>query len=130
MAVLGLAHEVGRDQLGIRGVVGDHRDLRGAGEHVDADAAEQRALGFGDELVARPHDDVGRAPGEQAERHRRDRLHAAQRHHHVRPRLGHGVEHAGMDRLAAIRGGAGDHARHAGRTCAVAIDMIAEAMCA
>ena len=59
MAVLGLADEVGRDDRGVGRVVGDHRDLRGPGEDVDADLAEERALGLGDELVARADEDVG-----------------------------------------------------------------------
>ncbi len=36
-------------------------DLRGAGEDVDADLAEQHPLGLGDELVAGADDDVGLA---------------------------------------------------------------------
>ena len=47
--------------VGVGGVVGDHQDLGRAGEHVDADAAEEDALGLGDVLVAGPDDDVGRA---------------------------------------------------------------------
>ena len=80
MAVLGLADEVGGDDRRIGAVVGDHRDLGRPGEDVDADLAEQHPLGLGDELVAGPDDDVGRLAGEQAERHRGDRLHAAERH--------------------------------------------------
>ena len=117
--VLGLADEIARDHARIGGVVGDHRDLRGPGEHVDADLAEQHALRLGDELVARADDDVGGLAGEEAVRHGGDGLHAAQRHDHVGARDVHRVEHLRMDAVvaavAAIRRGARDHRRHAGR---------------
>jgi hypothetical protein len=49
----------------------------GPGEHVDADAAEQDALGLGDELVARADENVGRRHVEQPEGHRGNALHTA-----------------------------------------------------
>ena len=69
------------------------RDLGRAGEDVDADLAEEHPLRLGDELVARADDDVGGLAGEQAEGHRGDRLHAAERHDHVGAGDVHGVEH-------------------------------------
>ena len=54
--------QVGGDELGVGRVVGDHRDLRRPGEQVDADAAEQLALGLGDERVARRRRSCRRAP--------------------------------------------------------------------
>jgi hypothetical protein len=74
-------------------VVGDHGHFRRAGEDVDADLAEQRALGLGDELVARADDDVGRLAAEQAVGHRGDGLHAAQGHDDVGARGLEGIEH-------------------------------------
>ena len=60
MPVLGLADQVAGDDGRVGRVVGDHRHLGRPGEHVDADLAEQGALGLGDELVARADDHVGR----------------------------------------------------------------------
>ena len=51
--VLGLADEVGRDVVGVGGVVGEDRDLGGAGLGVDADEALEQALGGDDPDVAR-----------------------------------------------------------------------------
>ena len=69
--------EVDRDDRRIRGLVGDDRDLRGPGEDVDADLAEERALGLGHVLVAGADDDVRGLAGEEPEGERGDRLHAA-----------------------------------------------------
>ena len=56
--MLGLADQVVGDGDGVRRVVGQHRDLGGAGFGVDADDAVDHALGGSDEDVARPGDDV------------------------------------------------------------------------
>jgi hypothetical protein len=77
-AVLGLAEQVGGADLGVHGVVGDHQRLGRPGEQVDADAAEELALGLGDEGVARADQHVDRRDRLGAERHRADRLHAAE----------------------------------------------------
>ena len=61
MPVLGLSDQVGRDDQRVGAVVGDNGHLGRAGKNVDSDFAEQHALGFGDELVTRTHDDVGLA---------------------------------------------------------------------
>ncbi len=114
MAVLGLADEIGRDDQRISAVVGDHGNLGGAGEDVDADLAEQHALGLGDEFVAGANDDVGRLAGEQAEGHRRDRLDAAQAHDDVGARHRQRIEHMRVDALAAERRRAGDDGLDAG----------------
>ena len=76
--VLGLAEQVGRAQLGIDGLVGDHQGLGRPGEQVDADAAEQLALGLGDIGVARPDQHVDGRDARGAERHGADRLDAAE----------------------------------------------------
>ena len=114
VAMLGLADQVAGDDGSVSRVVGDHRDLGGPGEDVDADLAEQRALGLGDEFVARADDHVGRLAGEQALGHRRDRLHAAERHDHVGARLVEGVEQVRVHRTAAKWPRAGDDRLHAG----------------
>ena len=56
--VLGLADQVGGDERGVGGVVGEDRDLGGAGLGVDADAALEQPLGRGDVDVARAGDQV------------------------------------------------------------------------
>ena len=55
--VLGLADEVGRDVVGVGGVVGEHGDLGGSGLGVDADEALEQALGGDDPDVARAGDE-------------------------------------------------------------------------
>ena len=56
--MLGLADQVVGDGDGVRRVVGQHRDFRGAGFGVDADDPVDQTLGGDDENVARPGDDV------------------------------------------------------------------------
>ena len=91
--MLGLAQEVGCHQLRVRALVGDHRHLGRPGEQVDPDPAEELALGLGDERIAGTDDHVHRGYRgirivEQAEGHRRQRLHAAEREDAVRSRGG------------------------------------------
>src|SRR5690606_13997657 len=57
--VLGLADQIGGDVAGVGGVVGEHRDLGGAGLGVDADDPLEQALGGGDPDVAGAGDHVG-----------------------------------------------------------------------
>ena len=64
-------------------------------------------------LLPGPDDHVGRLAGEQALGHRRDRLHAAQRHDHVGARLVERIEQVRMHRPAAKRPRAGDDRLHA-----------------
>ena len=92
--MLGLAQQVGRAHLGVGRIVGDDEDLGRAGEQIDADPAVKLALGLGDIGVAGTDQHVDRAKRLGAERHRRDRLHAAQ---HV-DFVGAGEMHRG-DRL-------------------------------
>ena len=70
--------QVGGDKLGIGVGVRDHDDLGRAGEQVDADRAEQLALGLGDVGVAGADDHVGGLEALDPECHRRQRLHAAE----------------------------------------------------
>ena len=75
--VFGLREQIGGDPVGIVFAIGDDQDLRGAGDHVDADGAEDHALGGGDVGVARPHDLVHRRDRRGAVGERGDRLRAA-----------------------------------------------------
>ena len=73
-AVLGLAEQVGGDQARVGGLVGDDQHLGRAGEQVDADAAEELALGLGDVGVAGADEHVDRREVlDQPEGHRGQR---------------------------------------------------------
>jgi hypothetical protein len=74
--VLGLADEVGGDHHRIGVLVGDHEDLRGTGEQIDAHVAEELALGLGDVRVAGTDEQVDAPDRLGAERERRESLHA------------------------------------------------------
>ncbi len=76
--MFGLAQQVGGAELAVHRLVGDDEGLGGAGEQVDADAAVELALGFGDEGVARPDEHVDRLDALGADGHRGHRLHAAE----------------------------------------------------
>ena len=76
-AVLGLGQQVGRDPGGVGGVVGDDQHFGWAGDHVDADGAEDLALGSGDIGVAGADDLGDRRDGGGAVGQRADRLGAA-----------------------------------------------------
>ena len=114
-AVLGLAEQIGGADLAVDAVVGDDQRFGRAREQIDADAAEELALGFRHVGVAGPHDHVDGADGLGAQCHGGDRLHAAE---HVDV-VGAAEVHGGDDgrvRPALERRRAGDdalHARHA-----------------
>ena len=77
--MLRLPQQVGRGQFAVAAdLVRDHQRFGWPCEQVDADAAEQLPLGFGDEGVARAnkHGHGGHRSG--PDRHRADRLDAAQ----------------------------------------------------
>ena len=76
--MLGLAEQVYRDHEGVGVLVGNHQDLSRAGEQVDADLAEQLALGLGDVGVTRAGEQVDLADGLGPYRHRGHRLGAAE----------------------------------------------------
>ena len=108
-AVLGLAEQIGGADFAVDAVVGDHQRLGRAGQQVDADAAEQLPLGLRHIGVAGADDHVDGRDGLGAERHRGDRLHAAQ---HV-DFVGAAEVHGGDDRRmrpALERRRAGDDA--------------------
>ena len=77
--MLGLAEQIGGNERGIGAVVGNDQDLGGARRQVDADQAEQLALGLGDIGVAGPGDHVDGAHADAAVGHGAERLHAADR---------------------------------------------------
>ena len=75
--MLGLGKQVGGDPGGVVLAVGDDQDLRRPGDHVDADGAEDLALGGGHVGVARADDLVHRSDGFGAEGEGGDGLGAA-----------------------------------------------------
>ena len=95
--VLGLAEQVGGDEPASAVLVGDDQDLRRPGEQVDADEAEQLALGLGDVGVAGADEHVDGLEVLDPEGHRGQRLHAAEADDLVGAR--------GRHRVAASPGG-------------------------
>mmetsp|Transcript_42110 Transcript_42110/g.127746 ORF Transcript_42110/g.127746 Transcript_42110/m.127746 type:complete len:268 (+) Transcript_42110:725-1528(+) len=89
--VLGLGDEVGRDHLGVRGLVGDDEHFGRAREHVDAAPAVHDGLGRRYPLVPRADDDVtggdrlAAAAAVDAVRHGRHRLRPPDPEDDVRP---------------------------------------------
>ena len=77
--MLGLPEQVGRTQLAVDAVVGDHQRFGRPREQVDAHPAEQLALRFGDEGVPRPDEHVDGRDAGRPERHCAHRLNAAER---------------------------------------------------
>ena len=110
--MLGLAEQIGRADFAVHAVVGDDQRLGRAGEQVDADAAVELALRLRHIGVARPDDHVDRPDRAGAERHRGDRLHAAEHVDLVRAAEMHRGDDRGM-RSALERRRAGDDALHA-----------------
>ena len=112
-AVLGLGEQVDGDEERVGVLVGDDEDLGRPGEQVDADLAEQLALGLGHVGVAGAGDEVDAVHRLRADGHRGHGLHAAEDPDLV----GAGEVHRGHGRggdLAADRRGAGDDAGHPG----------------
>mmetsp|Transcript_16811 Transcript_16811/g.30140 ORF Transcript_16811/g.30140 Transcript_16811/m.30140 type:complete len:499 (+) Transcript_16811:1631-3127(+) len=58
--VLGLGQQVRRDGLGVGGLVGEHQELAGPGQHVNGALARHQLLRSGHPLVSRAHDGVAR----------------------------------------------------------------------
>ena len=112
LVVLGLADQVGGDVHRVGGVVGEDRDLGGAGLGVDADLRTADPLGRGDVDVARPGDHVdrrelgavgvGAAVGQQ-----RDGLRAADRPHLVDAEQRGGGQDGRVRQPAELRPAAG-----------------------
>jgi hypothetical protein len=76
--VLGLPKQVGGAKIAIDRVVRDQQRFRWTGEEIDAYAPVKLALGLRDESIAGPGQHVDRLDGFGADRHRRDRLNAAE----------------------------------------------------
>ena len=60
MPVLRLTDEIAGDDFRVGTGIGDNRNLGRSGKNIDADLAEQRALGLGDEFIPGSDNDVGR----------------------------------------------------------------------
>ena len=111
--MLGLAQQIRGADFAVDAVVGDDERLGRPGQQIDADAAEQLALGLGDIGVAGADDHVDRRDGLGAERHGGHRLHAAEHEDLVGPAEMHSGDDRRM-RAALERRRAGDDVLHAG----------------
>ena len=96
--MLGLGHQVGRDHHGFGRGIGQHANLGGAGDHVDAHVARDNLLGCGDKGVARSGDLVDTRNGLGTVRQRGHGLGAA---HHID--LVHAAELGRGERIGLIR---------------------------
>ena len=114
--MLGLAEQVSGDPVRIGGGIGDDEDFRRPGNRVDADPAEDLALGFGDPGVAGADNLVDRRQRACAERHGADGLRAADGVILVHAGLEGGVSD-GVGELALRRRGDHHDALHAGNPC-------------
>ena len=108
--MLGLSEQIGRDERRIGGVVGNNEDFGRASGKVDADHAEELALGFGDVRVARARDQVDARHPHAAVRHRGHRLHAADAVDLVGARVVQRVERLRIDAIRSARWRGGDDA--------------------
>ena len=110
--VLGLPEQVSRDQLGVGVLVGDHEDLGRSGQQVDPDATEQLALGLGHVRVARADDHVDGGQPLDTERHRRQRLDAAEAEDLVGAAGRHRMKHRRVHPATLARRRDGDDPLH------------------
>ena len=76
--MLSLPKQIGRADFAVHRLVGDDERLRRAGEQVDADPAEQLALGFRHVSIAGPDKHIHWRNRLSPERHRCDGLDAAE----------------------------------------------------
>ncbi len=116
--MLGLGDQVGSDEDGVRDVVGDDRDLGGAGLGIGADRAQQQPLRGGDVDIARAADDVGRGAVRGAVGEHGDRLCAADRMH-----LGDAEQRAGGQHRRGRQAAAGRAGRRRDGDLADARDL-------
>ncbi len=75
--VLRLRQEIGGDALGVRGAVGEHREFRRTGEHIDRCGPGDELFRSRDIAVSRADDDVTRRDRTSAVGEGRDRMRAA-----------------------------------------------------
>ena len=76
--MLGLAEQIGRANFAVHALVSDDQCLGRSSKQINADTAEQLALGFGDISIPRSNDHIDGTNGLSAKGHRCDRLHAAE----------------------------------------------------
>ena len=108
LVVFGLADQVGGDVHRVGGVVGQDRDLGGAGLGVDADLRAADPLGGGDVDVARPGDHVDRSQFRSvgvgsAVRQQSDGLSAADGPHLIDAEQAGGGQDGGMRQAVELR---------------------------
>jgi len=122
--VLGLAEQVDRNHEWIGLVVGDHQDLRRAGEQVNTHLTEQLPFGLGDIGVPRAGDEVDPADALRAQGQRDDGLDPAEhvdlvcaghRHRGDGGRRDHAADGRGACRDPLDAGDLRGHDRHVGR---------------
>ena len=106
-----LAEQIGGADFAINCLVSDHHRLGRPGEQIDADPAEQLALGFGHEGITRAHQDIDRADARSADRHGADGLNATEAIDFICPR--HSLRRDDCSGQLSLEGRrAGDDARH------------------
>ena len=112
--MFGLAEQIGGAQFAIgANVIGNHQCFGRPGKQIDADAAEQLALGFGNKGVAGANKHIDRRHAGGAKRHRTHRLDAAEAPDFIG--AGHRLCRNNRRRRPALeRRCTGDNARHAG----------------
>ena len=112
--MFGLAEDIAGDQCRIGVVVGNDRDLRRAGQEVDAALPEQLSLGFGNELIAGAAEHVGRRDDAHAVCHQREGLDSSQDEDSIGSGLLHGVDRCRIIALPFDRRGAADDGSYSG----------------
>ena len=112
--MLGLTHQVSGNDGRVGAVVGNHRRLGGASDHINANPAKQQAFGLGHKAVAGPNDDVSRSSREQAMGQRRHALHPTQRQHGADAANLHGIQDGGVDAVLRMRRRGGHDVPHTG----------------
>ena len=113
--MLGLREQIHRHPVGRRRAIGEHENFARAGDHVDADLAEDLLLGAGDISVAGPGDLVNARDRRGAVGQRSDSLRAADGEHAVHA----GDVRSGEDQrvlLTSWRGHDHDDFAHASHT--------------
>ncbi len=107
--MFGLGEEIGGDELGVGGIIGEDEDLAGAGEKIDGDIAEEEAFGGDDIGVAGAEHLLDAADGSGAECEGGDGLGAADAMDLGGAGGGGGEKEGGIDgSVLAARGGDDD----------------------